>query len=288
MKDTTIQQEKDGKFGIIALVLSVLLVAFYFFMSQNDEKSSVVLNESRTNSTIETDSLKRLETYGSSGVNWGMSPFGSGKPLTEEEKPVFKKPNLEWKTRTINGITYVFGEGNPKEVALTKTGIEEMNKSCADIPKENLEKFCGQSYGNFRYVSKEVENHIMLALSDPNWVKIQTECRASFYPENLATTSQDSFSYDEMFSKENMLDINNYISIDPQTGLKIFTGGGYSKFLMEATLNGGGRGELKFNKNGDCVDKYASGIIKNLDIASAYFNDPLNYSEDQLPVTDSN
>jgi hypothetical protein len=45
-----------------------------------------------------------------------MSPFGSGKPNMEEEKPKFKKPNLEWKMRTINGITYVFGEGNPREV----------------------------------------------------------------------------------------------------------------------------------------------------------------------------
>jgi hypothetical protein len=193
MKDTTIKQEKDGKLGIIALFLSVLLIAFYFFSSQNEEKSVVTVNESGTNSTIETDSLKRLETYGNSGANWGMSPFGSGKPLTEEEKPVFKKPNTEWKTRGFNGINYVFGEGNPKEVSMSES---------------ELSKFWEN--GGSLYMTQRAEKYMKDFLSNDNLTSLEEKCSESLhFPKNM--------------------DLENILYIDKKTGRKEFK----IEFMME-------------------------------------------------------
>ena len=189
MKNTTIQQEKDGKFGIIALVLSVFLVAFYFFTSQNEEKSSVVLNESRTNSTIETDSLKRLETVSNSGTNWGMSPFGSGKPLTEEEKPKFKKPNTEWKPRTINGVTYVFGQGNPKEVSMSE---------------DELKKFIEN--GGREYMTAKAENAMKEFLENPNLINFYEKCQQVMNHDDIEIESWRHIS--KNLNMEDILYIN--------------------------------------------------------------------------------
>jgi len=202
MKDTTIKQEKDGKLGIIALFLSVLVVAFYFFSSHNEEKSVVTFNESGTTSTTETDSLKRLEIYGNSGANWGMSPFGSGKPLKEEEEQLrFKKPNLEWKTRTINGLTYVFGEGNPKEVE----------------PKIDMTK--KYEIAELSYVNQETEKNLLLFLSNPTLENVINKCGYLVKPD----TSSNSILLNNLPNSINQTDfsIDKTLYIDQKTGQKM-------------------------------------------------------------------
>ena len=181
--------------GFIVFILFGYFAFQNFNSSQSDEVTTITnintntgIQDSISQSGIETDTAKRIETVANSGTSWGMSPFSSGKPLTEEEyKPVFRKPNIEWKTRQValndgRTLTYVFGEGNPKEVTLDDAGIQEMADTCSDMPPsidikptnkraEMLWKngFCNGENNRPRYLSRQVEYHILMALSSPQW-----------------------------------------------------------------------------------------------------------------------
>lgn len=116
----------------ISVTFFAVLIASLVYQYKEIPVNQIRQTISHEGTGIETDSLKRLETLSKSGSNWGMSPFGSGKPLTEEEKELeatSKHPNTEWPTRTISGVTYVFGEGNPKEVAIPKEGMNDYWKN---------------------------------------------------------------------------------------------------------------------------------------------------------------
>lgn len=112
----------NKKVLLFASFILVLVMGIINLQTADDNLSTK--NNFSQGSGVEVDSLKRLETVAQSGSKWGMSPFGSGKPLEEEEDDP-----LEWKTRTLSGITYVFGEGNPKEVAINNSKINNYWKN---------------------------------------------------------------------------------------------------------------------------------------------------------------
>ena len=190
---------------IISISLVAVFAIFGYFAVQNytPSQSDGVKIYTISQSGIETDTLKRLETVANSGTQWGMSPFGSGKPLIEEEKkPEFKKPNTEWKTRTLSGITYVFGEGNPKSV------------------HEKFETFQGwdqNGYIDSNTVRPKVEILLVQFLANPMLVTVINKCGSLTTPGNTSSPlamGLPGVLFTTDFSMEGML------TIDPSTGRK--------------------------------------------------------------------
>lgn len=108
------------------ILAGVAIVALYCAITMGYIGGDVgVSKQTAAQGTGDMDSLARLDAYAKSGTSWGMSPFGRGAPLTEESVSKLKKPNTEWNTRTINGITYGFGEGNPGVVAMNEKALRD-------------------------------------------------------------------------------------------------------------------------------------------------------------------
>ncbi|MFZ2255666.1 MAG: hypothetical protein WAW59_03080 [Patescibacteria group bacterium] len=238
---------------------------------------------------VETDTGKRLETYANSGTDWGMTPFGSGKPLEEmeEEKLVFQKPNTEWKTRTISGVTYVFGEGNPKEVALTAEQVEDTGKLCESHENAKVlydTEFCNPETERLKYLTAEAEKHVLAALSDPNWEKLATECENNFRAMETADTFQNAernpnFPYFDRVFTPGFLDIENFVSVEPTTGWKKLNTGrtiGLTEFMMIAMEDGYKNASGVKNPYGNCVDKYGKDIIQHLVNATSSYMWPVD------------
>ena len=273
---------------IIGIIISGLVLVGGYFAVQNNTPSQSDGVNTISQSGIETDTGKRLETVANSGTQWGMSPFGSGKPLTEEEKkPEFKKPNTEWKTRTLNGITYVFGEGNPTGIAMTLDQIDAMTKTCENNVGLAEKGICNIESGLMSYVTPEVEKYLLLALSDPNWSKLATECEKNFrFLEGMdsygnAKNDPTYLIFDRVFAP-GFLDIDRFMSVEPATGLKILNTGltiGLPNFLMRAMLDGQAEADGSKNPYGDCVDQYGKSIVRNLVIATNLYMAPLGSSK---------
>lgn len=133
-----------------------------------------------------------------------INPFSGATDCKKEEKPKFIKPNTQWKTRTLSGITYVFGEGNPREVALSKGELQNIRKKCGNQSDPDSQGYlCKEGDG---YITPEVENYLKVALSDPNWEKFA----GCFHPS-------ERISY---ILEPNFLDINTFLIINTQTGRK--------------------------------------------------------------------
>lgn len=233
---------------------------------------------SQSDTGVETDTGKRLETVANSGTQWGMSPFGSGKPLEEaEKKPVFQKPNTEWKTRTLSGITYVFGEGNPSGVDLT---VDELKKDAKETCPENLDvtrNFCTEESG---YVSQEVEKYLLAALSDPKWASLMNRCEDNLRRSDPAVLENHyQASYDRILNKD-YLDINSWLTINSTTGRKVLNMGkviDLQNWLKQSTA----AAWEEYNspvpntyKDPTCVDLYGTEIIRNLILTRVYYVNP--------------
>ena len=146
-----------------------------------------------------------------------MSPFGSGKPLEErEQKSVFQKPNTEWKTRTLSGITYVFGEGNPVGATPLSEERKEAYKKCIyntivnDMDCPPVVSYEGG------YMTSDIEKSLIELISHPNWSPVLISCEQQFrkyeYPEW-------GMSYNQVIYG-GALNLENMITIDNETGRK--------------------------------------------------------------------
>jgi hypothetical protein len=113
--------------------------------------------------------------------------------------PKIPPPNLSWKnkSKTINGVEvyYVFGEGNPKEVALTSEEIQARQS---------------KGYG---YVTPEVEFALKDLLQDSRLVKVLEKC----YKE-IDWYNRDPKPEWAVFPQD--LSLENMLVIDPETGRK--------------------------------------------------------------------
>ena len=203
------------------------IFGYFIFQNSTPSQSDGVKINTISQSGIETDTGKRLETIANSGTQWGMSPFGSGKPLIEEEKkPEFKKPNTEWKTRTLQladgrWMTYEFGKGNPKEVGLTEKE-KKIYENC-NFEEDKRVWSCG-SIGNevFGYITPDVEKDLITLLKHPAWEKVLTECRSQFETNEYPTTQDDDTNYMRIMSS-GWMDMEKMFWIDEQTSRKTIT-----------------------------------------------------------------
>ncbi|MBX9809799.1 hypothetical protein K2X92_05405 [Candidatus Gracilibacteria bacterium] len=296
------------KYIILTIGLSLFLLLGYIGFqnhgsSQLDESLHIETN-TNLNPHINTgaNNTPKPTTLSDSGNVWGGNPFQTGttntgegtKPETPKPQPtkvVFQKPNTEWKSRTLSGITYVFGEGNPKEVALDEIGIQKLATDCADMPRSvditptNLRAvmlwendYCDAETSRPRYLSRQVEFHLMMALSHPNWQELYTKCEANFrFGDSRRVDSSGPFlTFDQVFLS-GTLDINNFILIDKKMGWKKLNTSLLSqltRFLESAQLIAG-RGEVTENPHGDCVDIYGQDILDNLQKVLYYYGIPL-------------
>lgn len=186
-----------------------ILFGYFAFQNFTPFQSDEVRN-SLSQSRRETNTGKSLETVSHSGNQWGGNPFESGTSVPEEKvvnKPVFKKPNTEWKARTLSGITYVFGEGNPKEVA----------------PKLSDYKYPNQDYFHDAIVRPKTEKRLKEFLENPVLITVMNKCGSLLQAESdpnfsnlLRNLPISLYTID--------LSMENTLLIDPITGRKVING----------------------------------------------------------------
>ena len=215
MKHTHIQKQSQWKSFFI--VLGIILGLWYLasVILTNEESSVPDASVISVNTGIHAPSPSVILTKEESALAHSettkdlppcnlVNPFSGSTDCKKEEKPKFHKPNTEWKTRTLSGITYVFGEGNPREVALSQSQLEDIHKKCGTESDPNNEGYlCKEGDG---YVTPEVEKYLKAGLSDPNWEKFA----GCFHPS-------ERISY---ILEPNFLDINTFLTINTQTGRK--------------------------------------------------------------------
>lgn len=203
---------------IIGISIGAVLALLGYLQVQNNTTSQldgVKVNTPISQSGIETDTVKRLKTYSESGTAWNMSPFGSGKPLEEEKKPEFKKPNTEWKSRSVtlsDGRTlyYELGKGNPSGADPLSEKEKEAYKQCYYNTIVNaLDCPPIASYGG-GYITSDIEKSLISLLSNPLWKKVLLNCEQQFrqyeYPD--WGMSYDQIMYQNAMNMENMITVN--------------------------------------------------------------------------------
>jgi hypothetical protein len=217
---------------IIALAAVVILAMLRYgilqqsTLSQSDGVKLSTGSTTISQSDLEIDTGKRLATVANSGTSWGMSPFGSGKPLTEEQKQEFKKPNTEWKSRSVtlsDGRTlyYEFGKGNP--VGADPLSEKEKNayKNCSF--EDQLDQFSCGKIGKevFGYVTPDVEKSVLDLISNTNWEKVLINCEMDFrkYESSGQWGTTGERTYDAILFGTG-LNIENMFSINPSSGRK--------------------------------------------------------------------
>ena len=269
------------KISLKSVIFSgLLLVAVYFAITISHSSREIETTQKTViNGSGEMDSLVRLDTYAKSGTSWGMSPFGSGAPLTEDE---IKTPNTEWKSLTISGVTYVFGNGNPMQVALSKDDLQTLLKKCSDTslmgsqnPDEYREYYPYPCNEEDEYMTQDVEKYIKLALQDKNWKPLLTECKDNLTTDYITEPATSPYvkntSYDAM-AYEDYLDINKFIYIDVNGRKRLDATRAYAvrDFLYihsMSILEGNQKPKIPMKNGLNCVDKYSSGITENLNNA---------------------
>jgi len=148
----------DRKILIVIVVVMTIVVCldrFFFY-----EKAQSIPLESNKNILLAPSAVQSADTSSQSKTAWGMSPFGGGEPIKEEVKPKFKKPNLEWRSKSVNGLAYIFGEGNPKEVALTDEQIKDL------FSRNEITT----------YMTKDAEHYMFNLLSSGELIRLKEIC----------------------------------------------------------------------------------------------------------------
>lgn len=275
----------NQKYTMSTVLTFLLLIGGYFVVLSTGSVSVSVHNE-QSKQEVRVSSGSSIHTKTNTSSNWGDSPFATGKTTSVAKTPAIKPrvniPNLEWKTRTVTlkdgrKVTYEFGKGNPKEVALSLDDIKAARARCGTNEDPlNEGPFCKEYDG---YVSKEVEEHILAALSDPNWDKLLTECREQL-TEEISSYGKDA-TYSDVFNHafdSDIRSIDNFISINLNNGrkeLNLIKVMGLRDLLRHSTFAVRNMyNDTKPYKNPTCVDTYGKRIMYNFDAALSYFVNP--------------
>lgn len=218
--------------NFIALLLVGVGTIYLYYGLRSEDATTKINTQKPTVSAemVETDTGKRLETIAQSGTSWGMSPFGSGKPLEETpvDKPKFQKPNTEWKTRTLNingrWITYEFGKGNPAGATpLSEEEIEAYKKCYYNTVVHAMD--CPPPPGTVAvttgYFNSETEKDLLILLNSPLWKPILTNCEQQFRSSEISVLDHEA-NYNRIISGE-YLSIENLIVIDDRDGRKMLS-----------------------------------------------------------------
>jgi hypothetical protein len=265
------------KYIILTLGLSMFLLLGYIGFQSNDSSQ---LNESlhterTTNPHINTgtNNTPKPNTLSDSGNVWGDNPFQTRttntgeltKPEASKPQPtkvLFQKPNTEWKTRTLSGITYVFGEGNPKEVALPESEMIRCSFQEAGIPE------CTDN--GVGYVDPILEKLVYDLLTSPDWVPLLQHCEKDFRIVDSFLQRDNPHApiiYNTLIHLGQYISLEEIFIINPKTGRKNITKEGYLKlillyeYLRMATSDYGGNPYPGISK---CVETYGNNIANKL------------------------
>ncbi len=213
-----------------------------------------------------------------------QTPVQTGSTLTHSGVTNFHVPNLEWESRDVtlaDGRTlhYVFGEGNPKEVALSPEEFKKAQDQCPTATDADyIRSFCSEESG---YMSSEVEKYLLLALSDAGWTDLLTSCKENLTHGDISIDPSDPLRPNfSSVSQSGYADMNNWITIDDQ-GRKNLNAGRLL-YLMQWLRAGTDASWKDYNgeepspySDKTCVDRYAGDILKNLSLAMQYYTRPL-------------
>ena len=191
---TDTQKQWKTLFIILGFCLILGLGYFISVILRNEESSipnpSVISSETRNPASVITIHTG-IQSASASGTKELppcnlINPFSGSTDCKKEEKPKFVKPNTEWKTRTLSGITYVFGEGNPKEVAIDQSQVK-----------------IGDGY-----VTAETEGALKALLESDEFTYILNKCYDVFDIGNIDTTKNNWEKFPPNLDMETMLIIN--------------------------------------------------------------------------------
>jgi hypothetical protein len=115
--------------------------------------------------------------------------------------PIFHQPILEWGTRTLSGITYIFGEGNPKEIQI------------------KLQDEYNQQYADGFTVRPETEKGLLEFLSNPMLATVVNKCGGFIRPRDGMDIGLEQHLPQALFTTD--FSLESMISIDLSTGTKI-------------------------------------------------------------------
>ena len=176
---------------IIIAVFSIAVVALILWLKPTDKPSSESsfpkrATHQKVNNEIQGHSLDNQSTRDKDTV---------------ARKTGFVMPNVDWKTRTLKfkdkELTYIFGAGNPPEVALSK------------------DQYTGE--GKWQdYVTPQSEAYLKEFLTDGNLKTFIDSCG-----QKLGFSVTDSTTGFNITNSQD-LDINALLTIDPETGRKKF------------------------------------------------------------------
>jgi hypothetical protein len=224
------------------IVLSLFLFGgWYIYNKDKGEYIPVVLMQS--GATLISDATSPFASGGVSSEAL-LDTSGSGETNTG----VIEKPeivyNTTWKPRTLSGVYYQFGVGNPSETDKSVEELMEMNKKCLDnyTPDlcdersiSNQGEYAGvltNDDGTFKEFDRkpsrmtpEIEYLVYSFLSNPLIRQSSEKCGEFFWPDDMP--GRIIYPQEDMgeVSPENWwkpyrIDINQLIVINPNTGRK--------------------------------------------------------------------
>lgn len=199
----------------LVMALSVTLALIYWFYPHTNPpiSSSVISSQEKNTGMVSGSSVSGSSVLVPEVSGSTISGSGSqtGSIVSHSSLLVkFQKPNTEWKERDVtlsDGRTlhYVFGEGNPKEVALDKEGIKQY-MSTIDPETGNT------PYG---YMTSNSEMAMEYFLDDPKLEDFIEKCS---YEIDWNNTRREVLHDWEKYPND--LRMEKFLSVNEKTGLK--------------------------------------------------------------------
>lgn len=186
--------------AVIALLL-IAISAFIYWLKPNNSLlgQSISDSDKSQNQPLPSPTGVPDNLPVTIATSKGISSENNKASNAEPAQKGFVMPNADWPTRTQNfngkAITYVFGQGNPAEVAL------------------NPDQYRGDGHWQ-DYVTPATEAYLKAFLTDPNLKIFIDRCG------HKMGLDQDHSIADFDMTKGEDLDINKLLLIDPLTGRK--------------------------------------------------------------------
>lgn len=187
---------------ITILLLSIsLLVSIFVYMDTNTS-SEVSKSNINSNTIIHPDGITK-NIYQNPDIH--TQTIDRNTEIKDLIRFNYPKSNLAWNTRTLtlsNGqnVTYVFGEGNPREVALSDSEIQNL-----PILARTEDVY---------YVTAEKEKALKNLLQSNDFYDVINMCYREMNFDSVQTGTQFLFPAN--------LDMENIVLINSQTGRKYF------------------------------------------------------------------
>jgi hypothetical protein len=271
---------KTLSISLISLTI-ILFGGWYIYDQTKVSHTPVVLSQS--GSGLVSDLANPFSSGSSSGsVEELSSKTGNTLMNTRTTETPEMVYNTTWTPRTLSGVYYQFGVGNPKETDKSVEELMEMNKKCLEnyVPESCDDRIISlqgeyigvitNDDGTFKEFDRkpsrmtpEIEQRVLAFISNPLLRKSTELCGDMFWPDDMpgrVIYPQEDMSevMSENWWKPYQIDINHLILINPSTGRKEFNIGPIwtlrTQILFPA-LRQGQTGNYTNTKLTDCLQK---------------------------------